>query len=80
MADLEDVQSARGNVGRHQDFIAAIAEAFQGLFAFPLSAIRVEHSHRVFVMSQQAANPVSAVLGAAKHNDRIVIHPVQQFA
>src|SRR5262249_21308639 len=47
VADIGDVQPARGDVGRHEHLEAALAEAAQRLLALALGAVGMQDSHRM---------------------------------
>ena len=79
VADVRDVQSARGDVRGDEHFVSAVAKAAQGLFAFALGAVGMQHGHGVVVALEQVRDAVGAVFRAAEDDHRVVIHAVQQF-
>ena len=49
VADVRDVQAARGDVRGDEHLVFAVAETFQRLLAFPLRAVGMQHGHGVVV-------------------------------
>ncbi len=68
VADFGHVQPPRGDIGRHQHFEAAVAEAAQRLLPLPLRAVGVQDGDRVIVFTKQISDAVGAVLGPAEDN------------
>ena len=60
VADVRDVEAARGDVRGHEHLEAAVAEAAQGLLAFALGAVGVQHGHGVVVALEQCCATRSA--------------------
>ena len=79
VADLGDVQPARRNVRSHEHFEAAIAKAAQGLLAFALGAVGVQHGHRMVASFEQMGHAVGAVLGAAEDDDGVIVDSFEQL-
>ena len=79
VADVGDVQSARGDVGGDEHLVFAFAETFERLLAFLLRAVGMQHGHRVVVAFEQRGHAISPVLGAAENEDGIVIHALEQL-
>ncbi len=56
MADVRDVQSARGDVRGDEHFIFAVAESLQSLFAFLLRAVGMQHADGVIVALERVGD------------------------
>ena len=68
VADVANVEPTRGNVGGDEDFEMAIAKSAQGLLAFALGAVGVQHGDGMVAAPKQAGDAVGAVFGAAENN------------
>src|ERR1700677_2947527 len=79
VADVGDVEAAGSDVGGHQNFVAAIAEALQGFFAFALGAVGMEDGDGVIVFLEEAGDLIGTMLGAAKDNYGVVLHAFEQL-
>ena len=79
VADLFDVDAARGDIGGDHHFIPAVAKSAEGAFPFALRAARVQHRHRVALLMQLARDAVGAVFRAAENQHLIVVGAPQQF-
>jgi hypothetical protein len=79
VTDVGDVQPARGDVGGDEDFVFALAKTLQGLFAFSLRAVGMQHGDGVVGALEQSGDAVRAVFRAAENEDGIVIHALEQF-
>ncbi len=78
---LDDVQAARGDVGRHQHLQAAGLELGQRARASVLALVAVDRQRRDAVLRQLLGQPVRAVLGARKHQHLepvVLAHQVRQ--
>ena len=73
VADLLDVDAARGNVGGDHHFVAAVAKSAQGSFTLALGAIGMKCRYGVALLVQLARDSVSTVFGAAKNQHLIVV-------
>ena len=80
VADVGDVQPARGDVRGDEHFKAAGAETLQGLLALALGAVGMQDGDGVIVALEQAGDAVGAVFGAAEDDDGIVIDALEEFA
>jgi len=80
VADVGDVEAAGGDVGGDEDFVFAVAEALEGLFAFALGAVGMENRDGVVILFEHVPDSVSAIFGAAKNDDRIVFDVVEEGA
>ncbi len=73
VADLLDVDSARGDVGGDHHFVAAAAETVQCLLALVLGAVGVKHRDGMAFLMELARDAVGAVLGAAEDEHLVVV-------
>ena len=79
VADLLDVDAARGDIGGDHDFVSAVAKSAKRAFALALRAARVQHRHRVALLMQLARDAVGPVFRAAENQHLIVVGAPQQF-
>ena len=79
VADLLDVDAARGDIGGHHDFVAAVAKSVERLLALALGAVGMQHRDGMALLVQPARDAVGAVLGAAENQHLIVIGAPQQL-
>ena len=79
MADVRDVQSARGDVGGDEHLEFTFTKTFQRLLAFLLRAVGMQNGHRMIRALEQTCNAIRAVLCAAENEHGIVIHALEQL-
>ena len=79
VADVLDVQSARGDVGGHQHLEAAVTEAAQRLLPLALRAVGMQHRHQMAFAVQHRRNVIRAILGPAENEHRIVFGAFEQL-
>ena len=79
VADVGDVESARGDVRGDEHLEFAVAKTGERLLAFALRAVGMQHGHGVVVALEQLRDAVRAVLRPAKNQNRIVIHALEQL-
>jgi hypothetical protein len=69
MADVVDIDAARGDVGRHQHASAAVAEIQQGALPRGLRLVAVNGLDAEAAPREMLGNAVGAMLGAGEHED-----------
>src|SRR5262245_26821780 len=79
MADLLDIDAARGDIGGDHHFVTAIAKAVERLLALALRAVGVKHSNGMVLLMQPARHTVGAVFGTAKNQHLIVVGAAERL-
>jgi hypothetical protein len=69
VADIRDVQAAGGDIGGNEHFVTALTKAVQGLLAFTLAAIGMDHCNGVVVFLEEARDLIRTMFGAAENDD-----------
>jgi hypothetical protein len=73
MADVRHVDSAGGNIGRHQDAKGASLKPFQGRPPLGQTAIPVQHGHPVPCAPQHAPQPIGPMFRPGKDKRCVLI-------
>tara|TARA_B100000749_G_scaffold278896_1_gene270514 strand:- start:57 stop:602 length:546 start_codon:yes stop_codon:yes gene_type:complete len=79
VGDLGNVDASRGHIGGDQHVVLALAESVDGLLAFVLGHIALQHRHAILVILQVTGQPAGAVLGACENDHSSSRHSVQDF-
>ena len=80
MADAFNVDPARSNIGRHEDFTRTALERLQRLVTLRLGFIPVNGVGFELLGQELADNLVGAVLGARKHQRPVNLRIQQKLA
>ena len=79
VADLLDVDPARGDIGGNHHFVATAAETAQRLLTLSLGAVGVEYRDGMALLMELARDAVGTVFGAAEDKHLVVVGAPEEF-